>query len=921
MVYFFITHSSSPRFTQAMAPPLKKSSTTQLPTKERGLFARLIQEYETKKHKTGLKTADQILKKFPEHGETLCMKGLLLASVDRRAEGIELARKGVRFDLTSFISWHALGILNRMDKNYDEAIKCYGQALRIEGGTNINLIRESAYLHLQQRNFASLIDNRLTLVRSQPHLRINWAGLAVAHHLAGSLEEAVRVLEGFESVCRDVPRRSFEQSEIYLYHASILYEAGKYEEAKKLLADRKDDEVVDRKALDVLTARCQFALGKREEAERIYNDLLSRNGEDRSYLAGWLEARGVATQAESDEAREKATKAFEELRERFPKSRAVKRLALVYLGATSNDFKSQARDYLQTAFEKGVPSVFTDIRSLYGDVAKRDIIEEIVEEMRQTWFKDQGEPPSSYLWAIYYLAQHYSHLGQDIRALEYADSAIAHTPSMPELHMTRARILKRAGSLQWASQAMEDARSLDGQDRFLNCKSAKYYLRIDDVDTAVARVGLFTKPDAPSPVHDLVDMQAFWYLLEEANAWERKANYAMALKRHGQIDKTFTEIWDDQLDFHSYCIRKFTLRAYVDMVRFEDQLRSHPAYFVSALSAIRILTKLHDQPDLYKPDESSASKTNGELTDEQRKEAKKARKAELKAAEEAAAAEAAKKKAEMLKQQQDKKKGAAKKAADDDEEMPPPPKDEDPQGTEALKKVDPLVDAQKHLTQLQKMAGRRVETWLATFEVAYRSKNWLLATRAVAHAHAIDASNAELQVQLVKLRKALDSNLNESTTSAIRDSIEATWKHIVGSEQVSLEQFISQARQTHGESVPHALAHARSILVLRREAKEEAVDIVLQTPKMVKDATATSQTKGLLSQFLEVRQFVLGVGSEANVEEFDRSCEGLFAMADVFKSDKRRGEEEKRRVQEKRSWEPSKTDEDVQGPTSNGSSS
>lgn len=682
-------------------------------------------------------------------------------------------------------------------------------------------------------------------------------------------------------------------------------------------------------------------MGKREEAERIYSDLLSRNGEDRSYLAGWLEARGVATQAESDEAREKATKAFEELRERFPKSRAVKRLALVYLGATSNDFKSQARDYLQTAFEKGVPSVFTDIRSLYGDVAKRDIIEEIVEEMRQTWFKDQGEPPSSYLWAIYYLAQHYSHLGQDTRALEYADSAIAHTPSMPELHMTRARILKRAGSLQWASQAMEDARSLDGQDRFLNCKSAKYYLRIDDVDTAVARVGLFTKPDAPNPVHDLVDMQAFWYLLEEANAWERKANYAMALKRHGQIDKTFTEIWDDQLDFHSYCIRKFTLRAYVDMVRFEDQLRSHPAYFVSALSAIRILTKLHDQPDLYKPDESSASKTNGELTDEQRKEAKKARKAELKAAEEAAAAEAGKKKAEMLKQQQDKKKGAAKKAADDDEEMPLPPKDEDPQGAEALKKVDPLVDAQKYLTQLQKMAGRRVETWLATFEVAYRSstfqylhfisgrkltlqlvtENWLLATRAVAHAHAIDASNVELQVQLVKLRKALDSNLNESMPSAVRDSIEAAWRHLVGSEQVPLEQFISQARQRHGESVPHALAHARSILVLRPEAKQEAVDIVLQIPKMVKDVTATSQTKGLLSQFLEVRQFVLGVGSEANVEEFDRSCEGVFAMADVFKSDKRRGEEEKRRAQEKRSWEPSKTDEDVQAPTSNGSSS
>lgn len=60
------------------------------------------------------------------------MKGLLLASMDRREEGLELAKKGVRLDLTSFICWHALGILNRIDRNYPEAIKCYGQALRID---------------------------------------------------------------------------------------------------------------------------------------------------------------------------------------------------------------------------------------------------------------------------------------------------------------------------------------------------------------------------------------------------------------------------------------------------------------------------------------------------------------------------------------------------------------------------------------------------------------------------------------------------------------------------------------------------------------------------------------------------------------------------------------------------------------------
>jgi len=39
-----------------------------LPSKEAGLFKDLLNHYETRQLKKGVKTADQILKKFPEHG-------------------------------------------------------------------------------------------------------------------------------------------------------------------------------------------------------------------------------------------------------------------------------------------------------------------------------------------------------------------------------------------------------------------------------------------------------------------------------------------------------------------------------------------------------------------------------------------------------------------------------------------------------------------------------------------------------------------------------------------------------------------------------------------------------------------------------------------------------------------------------------
>ena len=64
--------------------------------------------------------------------------------------------------------------------------------------------------------------------------------------------------------------------------------------------------------------------------------------------------------------------------------------------------------------------------------------------------------------------------------------------------MLKARILKRAGDVDGALQAMTEARLLDGQDRFLNSKSAKYHLRADQVAEAEGVVGLFTKARSAS---------------------------------------------------------------------------------------------------------------------------------------------------------------------------------------------------------------------------------------------------------------------------------------------------------------------------------------------------------------------------------------------------------------------------------------
>lgn len=70
-----------------------------LPKKEADLFKNVIKHYETKQYKKAIKQADTILKKFPNHGETLAMKGLVLNNMAKRDEAHALVKQGLMNDM------------------------------------------------------------------------------------------------------------------------------------------------------------------------------------------------------------------------------------------------------------------------------------------------------------------------------------------------------------------------------------------------------------------------------------------------------------------------------------------------------------------------------------------------------------------------------------------------------------------------------------------------------------------------------------------------------------------------------------------------------------------------------------------------------------------------------------------------------
>lgn len=70
-----------------------------LPKKESDLFKNVVKHYEMKQYKKAVKQADTILKKFPNHGETLAMKGLVMNCLLKRDEAHELVKLGLMNDM------------------------------------------------------------------------------------------------------------------------------------------------------------------------------------------------------------------------------------------------------------------------------------------------------------------------------------------------------------------------------------------------------------------------------------------------------------------------------------------------------------------------------------------------------------------------------------------------------------------------------------------------------------------------------------------------------------------------------------------------------------------------------------------------------------------------------------------------------
>lgn len=792
-----------------------------LPPKEANLFKLIVKSYETKQYKKGVKAADSILKKFPEHGETLSMKGLIYNCMDRKTEAYELVRHGLKNDVKSHVCWHVYGLLYRSDREYSDAIKSYRNALKIDP-ENIEILRDLSLLQAQMRDLSGFVETRQQLLTLKPNHRMNWIGFSVAHHLNLDPRKAAEILEAYEGTLEeDYPpyNERYEHSEMLLYKISLLEECGAPEKALEEL-NKKATKIVDRLAFKEQLASLLLKLGRLNEAEATYQSLLAANSENYRYHEALKKCLGLSLEGgkHSPEHVNKLTSLYKSLQEEYPWSAAAKRIPLDFL--ENEEFRNAADNYIRPFLTKGVPSLFSDLRPLYDHPGKADILGELILEIETSLQnngtfsgRSQKEPPSTLLWTLFLLAQHYDIRGQHDLALAKIDEAIAHTPTVIDLYLVKGKILKHAGDLVAAAALVDEARSMDLADRFLNSECVKRMLQADQVDLAEKTAVLFTKDGDQH--NNLYDMQCMWYELASGDSYFRQGSLGRALKKYLAVEKHYADMTEDQFDFHSYCLRKMTLRAYVQMLKFQDRLHSFPFFHRAAVGAIRCYLKLHDSPPKVTVDEEAgfvglSPSERKRIRQKQRKaEARAKKEAEEKAKEEEAANIAATK--------------TGKRGSQHSKVI-----DLDPDGQKLLQVEDPLAEATKYLQLLQKHSASRLETHLFSFELNIRKQKILLALQAVKRQLRLDPDDPEVHRCLIRFFHKVDSlpPAQTSTEKLVRNVIEIERPSLGVPHDKSLLEVNESFLENHRDSLVHRAAAAEMLFLLSPERKEEAIKLI-----------------------------------------------------------------------------------------------
>lgn len=528
------------------------------------------------------------------------MKALILNAQGKKDEAIQLINLALMFNLKSFTSWHIYGLMNRSDKKYDEARRCFTKSVEYDP-SNTNVLRDLLLLELQLKDFQSAYTTSLKLLSKQNTNRVyNLCYLLSAHEI------------GEHDICIDYLRKNrdfllqnqgkIHTSELYLFELKVLIAAGRYEDGLKLI-EEESDKIVDKTIAKEMKATMLEKSGDIDGAKAILDELVEMNNSNFTYYLHIFRLNGVEVDPEKGAEGVDSQKFFDILKvymDKYPKNQYLKRLGLTYLSGEL--FETQLKDYLLAVLKKGVPSFINDVKKmLRQDSAKFTTVETLLEDyltqMKTTHgINGEEQDPTVQVFIWLFLGQLKDIKGDYDRAMELFEEAIDHTPTFIELHQAKARVLKHYGDNTAAEQVYKLAQSMDTADRFLNAKYAKYLLR-DNQHEASEKVMLRWSEDQVTKEYNGHDLQNSWYETECAGTFMRQKEYLSAFRMYFYVECHINTMIDDQYDFHFYTLRKFLINKYLEMLAGEKTLFKNPYFIKATLGMYSVFKKLIKNKD------------------------------------------------------------------------------------------------------------------------------------------------------------------------------------------------------------------------------------------------------------------------------------------------------------------------------------
>lgn len=494
----------------------------------------------------------------------------------------------------SHVCWHVYGLLYRSTRDYPEAIKAYKQALRIDP-ENLQILRDLSLLQIQMRDLVGFRETRLKILTFRPNSKIHWLSYALGVHVCGDAEGAVRALDSYLDTLEEGSKefeRCFESSELALYKNRVLSEVT--EEGDELAGVKKAlvhlDEVkpviVDRTGWLQAKLSYQLQLGMFDAAKETCHLLFERGcTEDHrihgAYMCALLQCdrdtclevqklKGTGTLASmrplSDDERRTLIAAYERsndetnnnLAASFPRSAAVKRIYLTLLAPDSEKFRLNIDSYCQKQISKGVPSLGSDLSSLYlmesnnryvlandpVDV-KNHTVYKLLIELVDSYINSLGSKntfpgdttvcaPSTLLWAWYLRAVLHAHAAEYADGITLINKCIDHTPTGVDFYELKANLLEAGGDIQQAADVVDTGRDLDHQDRYINNQTTKTLLRAGREEDAKNRISMFARHEG-NPEENLYDMQCTWFELELADSCRKKGQLGRSLRKYSKL--------------------------------------------------------------------------------------------------------------------------------------------------------------------------------------------------------------------------------------------------------------------------------------------------------------------------------------------------------------------------------------------------